>query len=328
MAETRIVTVTLNPALDHVIVAENFKIGKRVAGWIADDRYPAGFPTGKGIAISRVLGFKGIRSIATGFVGRNELDMFEGFLEKKASGRVVSQFLVVQKRTRDNITIVDPVNETETHIRDVGFEVQQDDVKRISSKVAMLSRPDTIVCFAGSLPRGLEPEQFGRLVARCVGQGARVVVDTNSEGLRGLKTRRLWMIKLNVDEVGMLADLPVDSRERLIEAARSLTAARGGSYDVVLVTRGADGAMLFTEDVALIGQVSVHPGRIVSTAGSGESLVAGVLSVLNKGGDWVSALREGLALATANAIGREAGLVDEGDAEEFRVMAMVDRIED
>ncbi len=48
--------------------------------------------------------------------------MFEEYLEQ-IGGRITTQLLVVRGRTRDNITIVDPIDDTETHLRDEGFSV-------------------------------------------------------------------------------------------------------------------------------------------------------------------------------------------------------------
>lgn len=321
MPDMRIVTVTLNPAVDRVIEAPMFAVGKRVTG-----RVVAWFPTGRGITVSRVLAALGRRSIATGFVGARELVMFEEHLDRVSEGRAICQFLVVRARTRDNISLVDPVNDTETHIRDEGFVVQPDDVRRISSKLGMLARDGVIICFAGSLPKGLAPEAFRALVDRCVAQRARVVVNTADDALVALRGRSLWMLKLNTAQVGAMSGAPVEELPELVAAARSLTVAGGGSAECVLATRGADGAILITPEAALLGRVSVHPGRIVNTVGSGDSLIAGVIAKWTRSGDWTAALREGLAAATANAVGREAGQVSLEDVQEFREMTMIEPI--
>jgi len=319
MSNDRIVTVTLNPAVDRVIEAPGFKLGAVVQG-----RVVAWYPTGRGVTISRALSTLGMRSIATGFVGRGELTMFEEHLERTAGGRAIVQFLVVRARTRDNITIVDPVDETESHVRDIGFKVQPDDVRRISSKLAMLAREGTIMCFGGSLPPGVEPASFASMVSRCSVKGARVVLDTTDDALEAVLNQRVWLAKVNRRQVAKLTGRAVETEETFIEAARSLTVERGGPFERVVATAGPDGARLLGPDVALLGRVGVHPGRVVSTAGCGESLLAGLITVLTRGGEWPDALREAMAAATANAVGREAGRIEQEDLEEFREAAMVE----
>lgn len=322
MAEVRIATVTLNPAVDRVLEAPGFAIGKH-----ASARRVAMYPAGKGINVSRVLALLGRRSIASGFVGRGELSMFEEHLEETGEGHVICQFLKVRNQTRDNITIVDPIEDTETHIRDEGLPVQPEDVARMSSKLSMLAREGTVLSFGGSLPPGVTPDAFAHMIARCQEGGAQIAVDTSEEALRALQGQPLWLAKLNRSELATLADRPTETREQVIEAARGLSESGGGPVKNVLATMGADGAVLITAGVGLFGQVAVHPGRIVSTVGCGDSLLAGVLAGWTGASDWTAALREGLAAATADAVERKAGFVSLDDVEEFRASAMIESVQ-
>lgn len=322
MAERRIVTVTLNPAVDRVLEAPGFAVGRHMRG-----RRIALYPAGKGINVSRALATLGMRSIATGFVGRGELGMFEEHLEETGDGRITCQLLVVRARTRDNVTIVDPVNDTETHIRDEGFEIQPEDVGRIASKLALLAREDAIMVFAGSSPPGLSSAAFAHLIERCAERGAQIVVDTSIDGLRELHDQGAWLMKLNREELAAVSGMKTERERDVIAAARSLTERSKGRVRHVAATMGADGAVLIGESVALRGRVGVHPGRIVSTVGCGDCLVAGLLTGWIRTGDWKSALREGLAAATAGAVERKAGFIIPDDVDEFRDAAIIEPIE-
>jgi len=322
MPEIRVVTVTLNPAVDRVLEAPGFAVGRHVKA-----KRIALYPAGKGVNVSRVLATLGTRSVVTGLVGKNELGMFEEHLERAGEGRIVCQLLIVRARTRDNTTIVDPVEDTETHVRDEGFHVQPDDVTRIGSKLGMLARPGVMMAFCGSLPPGLEPSAFAAIVRRCRDLGAKVVVDTSREALEALRGERLWMAKLNAAELETLAQRPTETLEQTIEASRALSVHGGGVVDHVVATLGADGAVHIGEGGDLRGWVSVHPGRIVSTVGCGDSLLAGMLSILARDAKaWERAMREGLAAATANACTREAGFFDPNDLYEFRDVATLEHV--
>jgi len=321
MAAPRIVTVTLNPAVDRVLEASRFAVGKHVTA-----RQVAHYPAGKGVIVSRVLSRLGARSVATGFIGRGELAMFEEHLERIGEGHTVCQFLIVRARTRDNTTIVDPVEDTETHIRTEGFTVQQEDIARMMSKVGMLARRGVVMSFCGSLPPGLEPGTFSSMLERAREQGAQVVVDSSGDALKHLKGQRLWMVKVNADELAAITGQPTATEEEVRVAARALSAFEGGPVRHVVATRGADGAILYGPETALVGRVSVHPGRVVSTVGCGDSLLAGLLQEWSASGDWEKALKRGLAVATANAVNREAGQVQDEDIAEFESMAMLERL--
>ncbi len=323
MPEIRIVTVTMNPAVDRVLEAPNFAIGEHVAA-----RRLAWYPAGKGINVARTLAKIGVGCVATGFVGRGELGMFEEALERTGPGQIVTQLLVVRGRSRDNITIVDPVNDTETHLREEGFKVQPEDVTRIGSKLAMMARPGRIIAFSGSLPPGFSAEQFAEIVHRCHRSGAKVAVDTSESALLALRGAPIWMAKLNKSELKTLSGQATEDPSAAVEAAFRLSARGGGSVEHVVATRGADGAILIGPKVAVRGWVSVHPGRIVSTVGCGDSLMAGMLSVISRDEHaWERAFREGLALSTTNACGREAAHVDPDEVAEFREQASVEPLD-
>lgn len=308
MSESRIVTITLNPAVDRVMRVERFRVGQHCPA-----KRTGHYPAGKGVNVSRVLAVLGVRSVATGFVGERELGMFEEYLEHIGQGRITTQLLVVRGRTRDNITIVDPIDDTETHLRDEGFRVSRDDVVRVSSKVGMLARRDTILCFCGSLPPGVCAGDFRSMLHRCEDAGARAVVDTNRKVLSAIASERFWMLKANASELATITGMATESEEEAIAAARSLTRAHGGGIEWVIGTRGEQGAIMVGPNTELVARTFVHPGLVMSTVGCGDSLLAGVLSSVVRGKPWTEALRLGVAVGTANAVSREAGEINQDD---------------
>jgi 1-phosphofructokinase family hexose kinase len=315
----RIVTITSNPAVDRVLEVRRFRIGAH-----QPSAQLGSHPAGKGVNVSRVLAMLGERSVCTGFVGRNELSMFEEYLERVGKGKVTTQFLVVRARTRDNITIMDPVDDSETHLRDAGFSVQRDDVCRLLSKTSMLSHPRNVLAFCGSLPPGVTRGDLRTMLHRAHERGALSVVDTSTRVLPALRKDPIWLAKLNAEELAAFADMPTDTLEQTVDAARAAVRGPGRHVRVVVATRGAEGVVLVSDEAELVGRVFVHPGRIASTVGSGDSMLAGILSKLARGESWTEALRRGLAVATANAVSRVPGEIDEADVEEFQQLADVD----
>jgi len=322
VTESPIVTVTLNPSVDRVLEAPRFELGANVRG-----RVVARYPAGKGVVVSRVLATLGARSIATGLIGVEDLAYFERFLELVGEGRIVTQFLVVRGATRENITIVDPVDDTETHVREYGFKVREADVARIASKVGLLAHRGALMVFSGSIPPGVTPERYVEMVRSCRSRGARVIVDSSGVALEAFRGEKLWMLKINAQELAGFSGCDPRDEDALARAARALTTEAGGPVEHMVVTFGAEGALLLSPDAKLRGRVSVHPGRIASTIGCGDALLAGLLHGGRRTGDWREAFREGLAAATANALGREAGLIDPRDVEEFRQGCFIDDVE-
>jgi len=325
MPDVRLITVTMNPAIDRVIEIEKFAIGRvstaRLLGW---------YPGGKGINVARVLAKLGTRCIATGFVGEAELAMFEEHLARVGEGRAVMQLLRVRGQTRTNLTIMDPVMDTETHIREEGFRVYTDDVRRMSSKVGMLAREDSLIVFGGSLPPGASLGDFRTMLHVCADQGARVVVDMNEAAMAALREEPLWMVKINAAELAGFSGMPTDTQDAALAAARRVSTIGGGMVKNVIVTRGADGALMVGEDLRegewLSAKVAVHPARIVNTLGCGDSLLAGVLHAWVRSEIWREALRFGVATATATAVSREAGTISMEDVHEFLDATLMDEV--
>jgi 1-phosphofructokinase len=327
VSDLRIVTVTLNPAVDRVLEAPDFVVGAHAQG-----RRVALYPAGKGVNVSRVMAALGRRSICAGFVGHKELGMFEEYLERIGEGRIVTQLMVVRGPTRDNITIVDPINDTETHIRERGFTVQREDVRRITSKLGMLSREGVIIALSGSSPQGMTPEDYLEVVRRCRRQGASVCVDTSGKPLEALRGQEMWMAKLNQAELALLAEMPTQTVDEVIKAAKSIARSFGGAVEHVAATMGEHGTVLVTPQGAWRAWASIHPGLIVSTVGCGDALLGGLFGVLQKEGlqpgaeGWRRALAEGIAAASINATMREAGHVDPALMPEFRGLVEVEPI--
>ena len=130
----KIVTVNLNTAIDRVLEVERLEIGGHQAA-----RRISRSPAGKAINVSRALALMNVSSIATGFVGQDELGQFDRFLESSRPGHVVSQLLAVAGATRENITVIDRLNRSDTHFREPGYELAAIDVDRIRRKVRLLA---------------------------------------------------------------------------------------------------------------------------------------------------------------------------------------------
>ena len=306
-----IITVSLNPAIDRVIEVPGFALGGHQKGRVVSRQ-----PAGKAINVSRALHTLGISSIATGFVGQDESDLFEKSL---TSPTLHSELMAVQGATRENITIVDPQSHQETHIRDVGFTVTTKDVKRLKKKLHVLARDGVLVVFSGSTPPGIDAEQFVELIQVCQLGGAKVAVDTSGPELRAAVNMSLWLAKPNANELADILDHPVTSDDDIIAAARDLAS----HIDNLLVSRGDAGGYAFCHNAAMIGQVPLDPSRVVSTVGAGDSLLAGFIAAHQRNLPPADAYRLALAVATATVISRDAGQFDPATLDEFLTTASV-----
>ncbi len=298
MADAAVIAVTLNTALDRTLDVPGLALGGHVRGSLVSVQ-----PAGKAVNVARLLDRLGVVAILTGFVGAGDR---ERFAESFAKTGVRIELFEGRGATRENITLVDPRAGTETHIRDEGFSLTDDDLARLEKKLRILAAPETPVAFAGSLPPGMTPDAFAALIEACRAKGARVAVDTSGPGLEAVRDRALWLVKPNLEELAHLAGRPVEDEAGALESARALRP----RVEEVIVTLGAEGAILVTEAGAWAARPHPPAGAVVNTVGCGDALLAGFLRARVQGQKDADALAWGVACGTAAARCIRAGEVD------------------
>lgn len=267
----RIVTLTANPSLDRTVgLAEAIRPGE-VQGAVSA-REDAG---GKGINVARVIAAAGVETLAVLPLATD--DPFGVAL--RASG-VRSRPVAIDGFARSNLTITDPDGVT-TKLNLPGATLTPDDAVDLVAAVVSASEGADWLVLAGSLPPGAEDALYVDII-RAVrgrwGQAApRIAVDTSGAALRAVVYDAAPdLIKPNDDELveltGVALPLGVPFAEAVLPVARALVPARVAA---VLVTLGADGAVLVTGDGAWVA--SPPRIRVSSTVGAGDSSLAGYL---------------------------------------------------
>ncbi|HOF17413.1 MAG TPA: 1-phosphofructokinase family hexose kinase [Phycisphaerae bacterium] len=315
MSDVRaIITVSLNPAIDRVIEVENFTLGEHQVG-----HEIMRIPGGKAVNVSRVLKTLGVRNIATGFLGRDNRHEFDSVL----SGHLVGdEFFLLPGRTRENITIADPKTNQETHIRNPGLTVDPRSLKRLATKLNLVCRQGHFVVFSGSLPPGVEGKDFVTLLDICRSAGAHVAVDTTGEALDAVADQSLWLVKPNAAELARLAGRELHGLDDELRAARALV----GRVKIVLFTRGAEGAYLFTEQFALHARAEMDPARVRNTVGCGDVLLGAFLAGLWRGRAMIEAFADAVAAATASACTIAPAEFESQTVAEFRAALRVESL--
>src|SRR6202142_3311281 len=145
-----IITVTLNAAIDKSLSVPNFRLGRRHR--TVEQRTIAG---GKGVNIARTLKALGQPVIATGFAGG---PTGTRIVEQLTEESILNDFVRIREESRTNTSVLDPTNGQQTEINERGPAVSEPEVELFRDKLLYLARGAAIVVFAGSLPRGVEPD--------------------------------------------------------------------------------------------------------------------------------------------------------------------------
>lgn len=290
-----ILTVTLNPCVDHAVFVDALAINdvNRVMRTETD----AG---GKGVNLSRVAVELGSKSVATGFAGGGAGAYVRGVLDEQG---VEHAFVPIAGETRTNFSIEDRTGLPPTHLNARGPHVSESEWSQLLATVERYSGEASWVCLAGSMCQGVPADAYrllGEIVRR---SGAQLMLDADGEPLRhGLKAIPNF-IKPNESEAERLLGYPVHTLEEAAGAARALYGSLGepeaGVHRIVVLSRGAKGAIMACQEGIFEGRSPQVEPR--STVGSGDSMIAGMLAALERGESLPEALHWGLAAGAATA---------------------------
>ena len=258
-----IVTVTLNPSLDRTLHVQRLERGS-----VLRTTEPTLEPGGKGVNVTRALTANGIPSIAVLPVGGGEGAELSRLLEVAG---VHSHFVPVAARTRSNITVAES-DGTVTKLNEPGFPLTDDDVETLTRVLRAIVSPGDWVVLSGSVPPGFTPAQLRSLIESLTASEASLAIDTSGDALVASLAARPRLIKPNRTELAELVGRPLDSIAEVIAAAEEV---RAGGVEIVLVSLGADGAVLVSPGGVLVGESRVDVPR--STVGAGDSFLAGFL---------------------------------------------------
>ncbi|WP_058046709.1 1-phosphofructokinase [Streptomyces roseifaciens] len=277
-----ILTVTPNPSLDRTYEIPSLERGAvlRAAGDRVD-------PGGKGVNVSRAVAAAGRRTVAVLPLGGAEGALLARLLG--AYGIEVAG-VPVQGSTRVNVALAEP-DGTLTKVNAAGPELTAGEAESLLSVVRSRSAGADWIACCGSLPRGLAPEWYGRLVARAHGAGARIALDTSGPSLTAALRERPDVVKPNAEELTQATGRPLAT---VGDAVRAAAVLREQGARAVLASLGADGQLLVDDSGTYFGTARVAAVR--SNVGAGDASLAGFLAA---GGTGPAALASALAHGAA-----------------------------
>ncbi len=259
----KIITITLNPALDKTIYLDELQPGKlhRLENITKD-------PGGKGINVSKTLRAMGVESTATGFLGGNIGEDIVRALRKKA---IVCDFVDTENETRCNTKIMEADGRL-TELNESGAMVSEHLVTALKEKIKFLAEKETLFVFSGSIPPGVDASIYKECIEIVHKCGGKAILDADGEAFRiGLEAKPDY-IKPNVFELEKYVGHPIGNDPKEIKkVAKELL--KSGVKNVA-VTAGEDGAFFFSKKSSL--KVSPLSVEVVSTVGAGDAFVSGM----------------------------------------------------
>jgi 1-phosphofructokinase family hexose kinase len=287
-----LLTVTSNPTIDRTLYVPHLTVGAvhRTTGvYLA-----AG---GKGLNVTRAARVLGCDVRATGpLAGRAGQIVADLAL---AEGLAADWYWLSEGETRTCSLINHDQGDT-TVINEQGPVISTADWNAFAGHVQQLAQKANAVAFSGSLPLGVDPAALAALAGGVAADGLTVYVDTSGPPLTAVLAHPQGIcIKVNQWELaaGMGLEIKDDSGMWVVEVGRRLVQ-KGAT--LVVVTLGSRGALAVAPDQ--IWQARIPPIQIVSTVGSGDSMLAGLATACLRGEGLDAALALGVACGAANAL--------------------------
>ncbi len=262
--ENRVVTVTLNPAIDQTVTIPNFTAGtvNRVQSSQLD-------PGGKGINVASFLADFGQPATVTGFLGaENDAIFCRLFAQKGIEDRCVR----IGGQTRIGVKISDEALHQTTDINFPGQTPSPGNIEQLFVVLAELAQAHEWFVLSGSIPAGVSAGIYQEMVRRLA--GGKVVLDTSGEGFRQALAAGPWLIKPNVDELSEFVGKRLEDADSILRVAHALMERHGIAS--VVVSMGKEGA-IFVEGEDAIWAVPPFV-EVKSTVGAGDAMVAGIVA--------------------------------------------------
>lgn len=282
-ANLKIVTVTLNPALDLTGSLSQLKLGN--VNLIDKSALSTG---GKGINVAKVLADLGAEVTVTGFIGS---DNQAPFVQLFNSNNITDKFVRVSGSTRTNVKLVEQSGQV-SDINFPGIKIAKNEIKQFQQILFSLAESHDIFVIAGSLPQGVSTTQLKNWIQQLQQKGKKVFFDSSNQALiEGIQAVP-YLIKPNDHELNTIAGKKLITTEAITKTAEKLYT-QGCSNVVVSL---GDKGVLWLDQTGWIKSIP-QKVNVVSTVGAGDTLVAGLCwAELNQ---WDK--KESLTFATALA---------------------------
>jgi 1-phosphofructokinase len=285
----RVLTVTLNPALDLTVQLQSLRLGE-----VNRSESLQVHAAGKGLNVAQVLADLGHQLTVTGFLGEGNPQAFEQLF---AARGFADEFVRVAGETRSNIKLAEADGQV-TDVNGPGLVVSEAHCAALLTRLERLVPSHELVVVSGSLPRGVDSHWFAELLQRIKRLGARVALDTSGAALREGLRMAPWLVKPNEEELAEARGVELTDAHAFAREGERLLA-EGIQHAVI--SQGGDGVSWFSSD----GALHAYPPevRVVSTVGAGDSLLAGMLHGLLEGWPAERTLAHATAVA-AQAVGQ------------------------
>ncbi|WP_291851308.1 1-phosphofructokinase family hexose kinase [Bradyrhizobium sp.] len=284
---TRIVTITLNPAVDLSTSVDIIQPVAKLRG-----KSQRRDPGGGGVNVARVIKRLGGEACAIYPVGGAIGTLLRRLLDQEG---VASRTFTIAGETRENFFVGEIASGKQYRFILPGARLSETEWQECLKLVSEIEPFPRFLVASGSLPDGVPDDFYARLIRIARQRGARVFLDTSGPALAAAVADGVDLIKPNLREMQELAGSEASNAGEWEAAARAIVAQ--GKVAAVALTMGHLGAALVTRDEVL--RAAPIPITPRSAVGAGDSFLGALTWRVADGASLADAFHTAVAAGAA-----------------------------
>ncbi|PID67360.1 MAG: 1-phosphofructokinase [Fusobacteriales bacterium] len=300
-----IYTITLNPAIDYYVEIDKFH--EKTLNLVNNAYSIVG---GKGINVSKVLHNFKQDSISLGFIGGYT---GEHIRTNYKTLNMKEKFTTLKQDTRINIKM--KTNFGETEVAGKSPKITEENLQDFFKEISKIKSGDKLV-LSGSVPESLKTNIYVEIIEK-IPKNVDIILDTRGEAFDFALQKGVYLTKPNQKELEDFLGKNINNLDDLVTAAKELQAK--GSKNVI-VSLGEKGSLCITRNKVLLG--NAPKGKLVSSVGAGDSMVAGLLYGLELGKNIEEAYSYAIASGSSTAFSE--GLTNLEDMMRYKEQVLVE----
>ncbi|GAA3183479.1 MULTISPECIES: 1-phosphofructokinase family hexose kinase [Streptomyces] len=287
-----VLTLTVNPTVDLCWDVDHLTdVGKNRA------RVRSVAGGGGGINVARGVARLGGRAMAVHTAGREVGSRLNSLLDEEGLDHLA---VGIAEETREALVLFETASGRSHHIVPPGPRLDEREGQRLLDTLGQAIGTSRYVVASGSLPGGLSDDFYAAVARRVGAAGSRLVLDTSGPALRQALAEGVFLFRCNRTEAADLLGRPVRGFDDALAVNAQLLAT--GAAEIAVTTIGALGALCSTRHGHTELRAPPPPGKLISDAGAGDSMVAALTERLAAGDDPVAACAWGVAVAAASVL--------------------------
>lgn len=282
-------TITLNPAIDHIIYLNRFV--RNITNRIRATQITMG---GKGTHVSLNLKLMGSPSRAFGFgfgqTGKRIIEMLkEGGVEPyfiyDEAGESRTNYLLVEEDTKDATLVADKGPLPTPEQTQAFYDLMNETIET-----------GDYLALSGDTSNFPDPYIYNRLIDMLADKQVRVFLDASGRSLEKCIEKSPFLAKPNRDELSALVGRTLASEAELIGAIAELDRY---NIEILAVSLGGDGSIVRARD--RLYRVYPPKVKVYNTVGCGDCYLGGLLHGFECGMEIEETLRYATAVSAATA---------------------------